>query len=44
MLFRSLYDTLIQTMDACREQLVKLPDGRSERKALFFDVSLSVIG
>ncbi len=39
-----LYDTLIQTMDACREQLLKHPDGRSERKALFFDVSLSVIG
>jgi biopolymer transport protein TolR len=39
-----VYDILIQTMDACREQLVKLPDGTSERKPLFFDVSLSVIG
>jgi biopolymer transport protein ExbD len=39
-----LYDVLIKTMDACREQVVKTPDGRSERKPLFFDVSLSVIG
>lgn len=39
-----VYDTLIQTMDACREQTVRQPDGKSERKALFFDVSLSVIG
>jgi biopolymer transport protein TolR len=39
-----VYDILIQTMDACREQTVKSPDGKSERKALFFDVSLSVIG
>lgn len=39
-----VYDILIQTMDACREQLVKNPDGTAERKALFFDVSLSVIG
>jgi len=39
-----LYDTLIQTMDACRDQLVKLPDGTIERKPLFFDVSLSLIG
>ncbi|HET9553864.1 MAG TPA: biopolymer transporter ExbD [Anaeromyxobacteraceae bacterium] len=39
-----VYDVLIQTMDACREQLVKNPDGTSERKQLFFDVSLSVIG
>lgn len=39
-----VYDTLIQTMDACREASVKRPDGSSERKALFFDVSLSLIG
>ena len=39
-----VYEVLIQTMDACREQIVKLPDGKSERKQLFFDVSLSVIG
>ena len=39
-----LYDTLIQTMDACREQVVKKPDGSSDRKPLFFDVSLSLIG
>jgi biopolymer transport protein TolR len=39
-----VYDTLIQTMDACREQVVKKPDGSSERKPLFFDVSLSLIG
>lgn len=38
------YDTLIQTMDACREQVVKQADGSSERKLLFFDVSLSMIG
>jgi len=39
-----LYDTLIQTMDACRDELVKLPDGTIEHKPLFFDVSLSLIG
>ena len=39
-----VYDVLIQTMDACREQVVRLPDNKSERKPLFFDVSLSVIG
>jgi biopolymer transport protein ExbD len=39
-----VYDVLIKTMDACREQVVKSPDGKSERKPLFFDVSLSVIG
>jgi biopolymer transport protein ExbD len=39
-----VYDTLIQTMDACREQITKRSDGTSERKQLFFDVSLSVIG
>jgi biopolymer transport protein TolR len=38
------YDILVQTMDACRELVVKQADGRTERKALFFDVSLSVIG
>lgn len=39
-----LYDTLIQTMDACRDEVVKGPDGILERKPLFFDVSLSLIG
>ena len=39
-----LYDVLIQTMDACREITVKRPDGSSERKPLFFDVSLSFVG
>jgi biopolymer transport protein TolR len=39
-----IYDILVQTMDACREQLEKQPDGHSERKPLFYDVSLSVIG
>jgi biopolymer transport protein ExbD len=39
-----IYDVLIKTMDACRELVVKSPDGRTERKPLFFDVSLSVIG
>jgi len=39
-----VYDILIQTMDACREQVVRLPDDKSERKPLFYDVSLSVIG
>jgi len=39
-----VYDTLIQTMDACREASVKGPDGKIERKPLFFDVSLSLIG
>ncbi|HTN53868.1 MAG TPA: biopolymer transporter ExbD [Anaeromyxobacter sp.] len=39
-----LYDTLIQTMDACRESVVRRPDGSSERKPLFYDVSLSLIG
>lgn len=38
------YDVLIQTMDACREVSVKTADGKSERKPLFFDVSLSFIG
>jgi biopolymer transport protein ExbD len=39
-----IYDVLIQTMDACRELVVKSADGKTERKPLFFDVSLSVIG
>jgi biopolymer transport protein ExbD len=39
-----VYDVLIQTMDACREASVKAPDGKIERKPLFFDVSLSLIG
>jgi len=39
-----VYDVLIQTMDACRETSVKGADGKSERKPLFFDVSLSFIG
>ena len=39
-----VYDILIQTMDACREASVKGADGKIERKPLFFDVSLSLIG
>ena len=39
-----VYDVLIKTMDACRELVVKSPEGTSERRPLFFDVSLSVIG
>jgi biopolymer transport protein ExbD len=39
-----IYDILIQTMDACRELTVKSADGKVERKALFVDVSLSVVG
>jgi biopolymer transport protein ExbD len=39
-----VYDVLIQTMDSCREASVKRPDGSSERRPLFFDVSLSFIG
>jgi biopolymer transport protein ExbD len=39
-----LYDTLIQTMDACRDFKATSADGTSEHKPLFFDVSLSVIG
>jgi biopolymer transport protein ExbD len=39
-----VYDVLIQTMDACREATVKKPDGSSERRPLFFDVSLSFMG
>ena len=39
-----VYEVLIRTMDACREYSSKLPDGGSERKPLFFDVSLSLVG
>ncbi len=39
-----VYDVLIQAMDACREASVKRPDGSSERRPLFFDVSLSFMG
>ncbi len=39
-----VYDTLIQTMDACREQVVQKADGTTERKTLFFDVSLAEAG
>ena len=39
-----VYDVLIRTMDACREASVKGPDGKIERKPLFYDVSLSLIG
>jgi biopolymer transport protein TolR len=39
-----LYDDLVQTMDACRETTVTRPDGSTERRPLFFDVSLSFIG
>ena len=39
-----VYDVLIQTMDACREASVKGPDGKIERKPLFYDVSLSLVG
>ena len=39
-----VYDVLVQTMDTCREATVKKPDGSSERRPLFFDVSLSFMG
>jgi biopolymer transport protein ExbD len=39
-----VYDVLIKTMDACREATVEGPDGRRERRPLFFDVSLTVTG
>jgi hypothetical protein len=39
-----VYEVLVQTMDACREYVSKLPGGGSERKPLFFDVSLSLVG
>jgi biopolymer transport protein TolR len=38
------YDALIDAMDACREARVKGPDGTVERRPLFFDVSLSLVG
>ena len=38
------YDTIIQTMDACREAKVTGADGTIERRPLFFDVSLSLAG
>lgn len=40
----TLYDTVIQTMDACREGSFARPDGSTERRPLFFDVSLSFVG
>lgn len=39
-----LYDVLVQTMDACREQVVKKDDGTNEHKPLFYDVSLGEAG
>jgi biopolymer transport protein ExbD len=39
-----VYDVLIQTMDACREATLRRPDGSSERRPLFYDVSLSFLG
>lgn len=38
------YDILVRTMDACREQKLTKPDGAVERRLLFFDVSLSLVG
>jgi biopolymer transport protein ExbD len=38
------YDILIRTMDASREVKVKLGDVSIDRKPLFFDVSLSLVG
>ncbi len=38
------YEVLVHTMDACREAKRKLGDGTFERKPLFFDVSLSLVG
>jgi len=38
------YDTLVKTMDAAREYRVKLPGGAVEKKPLFYDVSLALIG
>jgi biopolymer transport protein TolR len=38
------YDVLVKTMDASREAKVHLRDGTVDRKPLFFDVSLSLIG
>jgi biopolymer transport protein ExbD len=38
------YEVLVQTMDAVREVKVKAADGSVERRPLFFDVSLSLVG
>jgi len=38
------YDVLVHTMDAAREVKVKTSDGSTEKKPLFFDVSLSLVG
>jgi biopolymer transport protein TolR len=38
------YDVVIQTMDACREGSFPRPDGSTEHRPLFFDVSLSFVG
>lgn len=38
------YDVLIRTMDACRETRAPGPGGSPERRPLFFDVSLSILG
>jgi biopolymer transport protein TolR len=39
-----VYDTLIQTMDACRDRGVTGPDGKPTHEKLFPAVSLSLIG
>jgi biopolymer transport protein TolR len=39
-----VYDTLIQTMDACRERKTTGADGKPSREKLFPAVSLSLIG
>src|SRR5574341_71688 len=44
LILSAVYDVLVQTMDACREYSAALPGGGSERKPLFFDVSLSLVG
>jgi biopolymer transport protein ExbD len=38
------YEVLVHTMDAAREAKVRMPDGTTERRPLFFDVSLSLVG
>jgi biopolymer transport protein TolR len=38
------YDVLVHTMDAAREMTVKGTGGTAEKKPLFFDVSLSLVG
>lgn len=38
------YETLVKTMDAAREYKVTAPNGVVEKKLLFYDVSLSLIG